>query len=103
LGVVVENKTLLFGPGPQERVCANTAPGAALTIQATFCLDSVDQSNALKGTFTADQKGYYEWNWTPVVTCEGNSPGVTGFWHGTAEVTARLEGQSITASTSFLV
>ena len=72
-------------------------------IQATFCLGSVDQSTALKGPFTADQKGYYEWNWTPVVTCAGNPPGVTGFWQGAAEVTASLDGQSIMESSSFLV
>jgi hypothetical protein len=90
-----------FGPGPRERVCAKTAPGAALTIKAAFCLGSVDQSPALKGTFTADQKGFYAWNWTPVVTCEGNPPGATGYWKGKVDVTASLGGQTATQGIVF--
>lgn len=85
-----------------ERVCVRTLAGATLTIHVTFCRGNVDQSDALQGTFTADQTGYYEWNWTPKATCPGNPPGATGFWQGTAEVTATLDGQTGTLRIDFL-
>ncbi len=93
-----------FNPsGTYEKVCVRTSPGASLTIKVTYCTGSVDQSNALKGTFTADQVGHYEWNWTPQATCQGNPPGATGFWKGTADVTATLGGQNLTSSVAFIV
>jgi cystathionine beta-lyase/cystathionine gamma-synthase len=48
-----------------------TLPDAWLTIKVTYCTDSVDQSTALKGTFTADKTGQYAWNGTPEATCQG--------------------------------
>lgn len=86
-----------------EKVCVRTLPGASLTIKVTYCKGSVDQSTALKGTFTADKSGYYAWSWTPEATCQGNPPGATGFWKGTAEVTATLGGQHLTSSVAFIV
>ena len=67
----------------------------------TYCTGSVDQSPALKGTFTPDVTGYYEWNWKPQAICQGNPPGATAFWKGTAEVTATLNGQSASTSAAF--
>jgi hypothetical protein len=93
-----------FNPsGTHEQVCVRTLAGASLTIHVTYCTGSVDQSPALKGTFTADKTGSYEWNWTPKATCQGNPPGATGFWKGTAEVTATLGKQYLTRSLDFTV
>lgn len=93
-----------FNPsGTHEKVCVRTVPGASLTIKVTYCTGSVDQSNVLKGTFTADKTGYYAWGWTPQATCQGNPPGATGFWKGTADVTATLGQQHLTSSVSFMV
>lgn len=93
-----------FNPGgTHEQVCVRTLPGASLTIQVTYCTGSVDQSPALKGTFTADKTGSYQWNWTPKASCQGNPPGASGFWKGTAEVTATLGGQHLTSSLAFMV
>jgi hypothetical protein len=89
--------------GTHERVCVRTLPDASLTIKVKYCTGSMDQSNALQGTFTADKTGSYEWNWTPKATCQGNPPGTTGFWKGTAEVTATLGEQSLTSNVSFMV
>jgi hypothetical protein len=91
-----------FNPsGTNEKVCVRTLPGASLTIKVTYCTGSVDQSNALSGTFTADKTGYYGWSWTPKATCQGNPSGATGFWKGTADVTATLGMQHLTGSVSF--
>ncbi len=93
-----------FNPhGTHENVCVQTLPGASLTIKVTYCAGSADQSPVLKGTFTADQTGHYEWSWIPRAACQGNPPGATGFWKGTAEVTATLGGQHLTSSAAFLV
>jgi len=89
--------------GTHEKVCVRTLPGASLTITVTYCTGSVDQSTALKGTFIADKAGYFEWRWTPKATCQGNPPGATGFWKGTAEVTATLGGQHLTSNVAFMV
>jgi len=86
-----------------EKDCVHTLPGASLTIKVTYCTGSVDQSTALKGTFTADKTGHYGWIWTPKATCQGNPPGATGFWKGTADVTTTLGGQNLTSSVSFMV
>ncbi|GAC1348666.1 MAG: hypothetical protein NVSMB27_17390 [Ktedonobacteraceae bacterium] len=80
-----------------------TLPGASLTIKVTYCTGSVDQSTALKGTFTADKAGHFGWSWTPKATCQGNPPGATGFWKGTAEVTTTLGGQHLASSVAFIV
>ncbi len=93
-----------FNPsGTHEKVCVRTLPGASLTITVTYCTGSVDQSTDLKGTFTADKIGNFGWSWTPKATCQGNPPGATGFWKGTAEVTATLGGQHLTRSVAFIV
>ncbi len=89
--------------GTNEKVCVRTLPGASLTITVTYCTGSVDQSTTLKGTFTADQTGHHTWSWTPKATCQGNPPGATGFWRGTAEVTATLGGQHLTSSVAYIV
>ena len=89
------------GDQNHERVCVQTLPGAALTITVTYCTGSVDESPALKGAFTADQSGYYEWGWKPEATCQGNPPGSNGFWKGNAEVTASLGGQTITSDETY--
>ncbi len=62
-----------FNPSStHEKVCVHTLPGASLTIKVTYCKGNVDQSTALKGTFTADKTGYYGWSWTPQATCRGH-------------------------------
>lgn len=86
-----------------ERVCVRTQPGAALTIKVTYCKNSIDQSSALKGTFIANKTGDYEWSWTPKAACKGNPPGGSGFWEGTAEVTATSGGQTLTSKIAFIV
>ncbi len=93
-----------FNPSStHEKVCVHTLPGASLTIKVTYCTGSADQSTSLKGTFTADKTGRYGWSWTPKAICQGNPPGATGFWKGTAEVTTTLGGQHLTSSVSFIV
>ena len=93
-----------FNPsGTHEHVCVRTFPGASLTITVRYCTGSVDQSPALKGIFTADHTGFYEWSWTPQATCQGNPPGATGFWKGTAQVTATLGGKHLTGGVEFIV
>src|SRR5258707_2970868 len=89
--------------GTHEHVCVRTLPGASLTIHVSYCTGSLDQSPALKGTFTADKAGFHEWNWTPKASCQGNPPGATGFWKGTAEVTATLGEQHLTSNLDFMV
>ncbi|HJT56725.1 MAG TPA: hypothetical protein VJ761_09535 [Ktedonobacteraceae bacterium] len=87
--------------GTHEYVCVRTLPGASLTIHVTYCTGSVDQSPALTGTFTADNTGSHQWSWTPKANCQGNPPGATGFWKGTAQVTATLGGQHVASSLDF--
>jgi hypothetical protein len=77
------------------RVCVQTAPGAALKLTAKFCQGTPDPSSELKGTFHADSKGYYEWNWKPQTDCKAL------IWRGEADVTAQLNGQSTSLTTSF--
>jgi len=79
----------------RARVCVQTAPGGALTITVKFCKGTPDPSSELKGTVNADSRGYYEWNWQPRTDCGGF------IWRGEADVTARLNGQSTSVTTSF--
>lgn len=81
--------------GSQGRVCVQTAPKAQLRIVVTLCNGPADSSPVLKGTVRADESGYYEWNWRVHSPC-GPHPG-----RGTAMVTAQLDGQFISQSTSF--
>ncbi len=77
--------------------CVHTLPGASLAISVSYCNGSVDQSSALKGTFTADSTGYYEWRWAPQATCTGGP----AYWSGTATVTAQLNGQTASSGSHF--
>jgi len=78
--------------------CVHTLPKAVLTISVTYYNGSVDQSSSLKGTFIADNTGFYEWRWIPQAPCQ-NGP---AYWSGTARVTAQLDGQIATSESSFV-
>src|SRR5882762_1219319 len=73
-------------------VSVHTLPGAALTISVKYCTGYYATSGSLKGTQYADGNGDYTWNWTPQTKCRGTA---------TAYVTASLNGQSASNSTSF--
>ena len=77
--------------------CARTLPGASLTISVSYCSGNSDQSSSLKGTFTADSTGYYEWNWKPQAPCQNG----LAYWSGIATVTARLNGQTASGELFF--
>ena len=77
--------------------CVRTLPGAALTIAVSYCTGQSDQSSSLKGTFTADSTGYYEWDWKPQAPCQ-NGP---AYWSGKVTVTARLNGQTASGESVF--
>lgn len=77
--------------------CVHTLPGASLTISVSYCNGSIDQSSSLKGTFTANSTGYYEWDWKPLASCQHGPT----YWSGKATVTARLSGQTATSESSF--
>src|SRR5713101_438876 len=66
--------------------CVHTLPGASLTISVSYCSGNSDQSSSLKGTFTADSTGYYEWNWKPQAPCQSGP----AYWSGKATVTTML-------------
>jgi len=70
------------------KVCAETLPGATLTIQVFYC-GKLDPSGVLQGSVTADANGFYQWNWTPQPDCQGQS--ITG-WQ--VLVTAQLNSQT---------
>jgi hypothetical protein len=75
----------------QARACVYTTPGAHLNIQVRFCGNTLDTSDALQGTFTANASGFYEWVWKPQANCQPLSS-----WSAT--VTAKLNGQSAVVS-----
>ena len=75
----------------QARACVYTTPGAHLNIKVSFCGNKPDTSSALQGTFTANNSGFYEWDWKPQASCQPLSA-----WSTT--VTAQLNGQSAAVS-----
>ena len=75
------------------KVCAQTLPGANLSIQVVYCNGKPDPSGVLQGSVTADANGFHQWNWTPQPDCKGQS-----IWGWTVTVTAQLNGQTATAS-----
>lgn len=75
-------------------VAVHTLPGAALTISVKYCSGHYADSSELKGTQYADASGDNIWTWKPATTCHGLA------W---AYVTASLNGQSASNSTSFTV
>ena len=77
--------------------CVRTLPGASLTISVSYCNGNGDQSSSLKGTFTADSAGYYEWDWKPQASCQNGS----AYWSGKATVTATLNGQTASSESVF--
>lgn len=85
----------VLGAGTHGRVCVQTLPGALLSITVDFCTQVVDPSRQLKGTVVADTTGYYEWIWKPQTPCGPH------IYRGEAKVTAHLQGQSVSRSTSF--
>lgn len=86
-----------FADSSHGKACVHTLPGASLTISISYCNGSSDQSGSLKGTFTADSAGYYEWNWKPQAPCQ-NGP---AYWSEKAIVTARLNGQTASSESTF--
>lgn len=75
-------------------VSVQTSPGAALTISIVYCSGKPAKSASLQGVEYADSGGVYIWGWTPDTTCRGQA---------SATVTASLNGQTASASTSFSV
>lgn len=74
-------------------VTVQTVAGAALTIRVTSCGHVVSDPN-LVGTGNADAKGVFGWSWSaPTTTCRT----------GTAKVTAKSGGKTVTKSTSFTI
>jgi hypothetical protein len=71
------------------KVCAQTLPGATLTIQVIYCAGKPDPSSVLQGSVTADAKGFYQWNWAPQPDCNGQS-----IWGWKVIVTAQLNGET---------
>jgi hypothetical protein len=93
------SKEGFFADQSHAFACVRTLPGASLTISVSYCNGNIDQSSSLKGTFTADSTGYYQWDWKPLASCQ-NGP---TYWSGKATVTARLDGQTATSGSSFQV
>lgn len=91
------SKEGFFADPAQAFACVHTLAGASLTISVSYCNGNLDQSSSLKGTFTADSSGYYEWDWTPKAPCS-NGP---AYWSGKATVTAQLNGQTATGFSVF--
>ena len=75
------------------KACVYTSAGASLTISASFCNGKPDPNSALQGTFIANGKGFYEWDWTPQASCRPISS-----W--SVSVSAQLGGQSASVSQS---
>lgn len=76
-------------------VCVRTLPGTKLTIQVKYCNGQPDPSRALQGTFTADSKGSYTWNWKPIPDCKSQN-----IWAVNVDVNAQLNGQRTSSSYS---
>ena len=73
------------------KACVYTTAGASLTIIASFCNGKPDPNSALRGTFTANGNGFYEWDWIPQSSCQPISS-----WSVT--VNAQLDGQTASVS-----
>lgn len=91
------SKEGFFADQSHAFACVRTLPGASMTISVSYCNGNSDQSSSLKGTFTADSTGYYQWDWTPKAPCS-NGP---AYWSGKAMVTAQLNGQTSASESTF--
>jgi hypothetical protein len=74
------------------QVCVHTLPGTALSLAVRYCDGSA--AKGLHGSATADGSGNYTWSWPVRPTCAGPA---------TATVTAKANGQSLTASDTFTI
>ncbi len=79
----------LHGTG---QVCVHTEPSSALTISVRYCDGTI--AKGLHGAAVADGNGAYTWSWPVRAACVGTA---------TATVTARWNGQSLTATKSFSI
>jgi|SRR5690348_11767909 len=75
------------------KVCAQTLPGAILTIRVIYCAGQPDPSSVLQGSVMADARGFYQWSWMPHPDCKGQP-----IWEWQVTVMAQLHGQTATAS-----
>lgn len=73
------------------KACAQTLPGATLSIQVIYCEGQPDPGKVLQGSVTADAHGFHEWDWTPQPDCKGRP-----IWGWKVTVTAQLNGQTAT-------
>ena len=96
-----QNQTLfvtfisLGGDFSSVRVTVHTLPSTALTIEVSYCSDSVwDRSDSLSGTVYADSNGYYTWAWMPSPSCMGPA---------SAYVRAEYNGQIVRVRGDFLL
>ncbi len=96
-GCKTGGKEGFFADQSHAFACVRTLPGASLTISVSYCNGNSDQSSSLKGTFTSDSTGYYEWDWKPQASCQ-NGP---AYWSGKATVTATLNGQTASGESVF--
>lgn len=75
-------------------ISVHTLPGATLSINVIYCSGKEAKSAPLQGTVQADASGDYIWSWQPDTDCQGMA---------TATVTASLNGETATNSTTFTV
>jgi hypothetical protein len=76
----------------QGVVSVHTLPGAALTINITYCDGQHATSPLLRGISYADSRGNYVWTWKPKASCTGLAA---------ARVTASIHGQAMNQSYMF--
>lgn len=76
----------------QGVVSVHTLPGAALTINITYCSGQHATSPLLRGVSYADSSGNYVWTWKPKASCTGLAA---------ARVTASIHGQAMSQSCMF--
>lgn len=79
----------LHGTG---QVCVHTQPSAALNLTVRYCDGTY--AKGLHGAALADNNGNYTWSWPVRAACVGAA---------TATVTAKWNGQSMTATKSFSI
>ena len=76
----------------QGVVSVHTLPGAALTINITYCSGQHATSPLLRDVSYADSSGNYVWTWKPKAPCTGLAA---------ARVTASIHGQAMSQSCMF--
>lgn len=76
------------------QICVHTQPFAALALTITYCGDQATGAATPQARVRADANGNYTWTFVPKTRCVGPAR---------ATVTANWQGQTATASTTFIV